>query len=275
MSRKENFEIISFAERLRNKHKKIIVILSPPRCASTALARFFWHQPDFRYYAHEPYETVYYEGDTSDTAQGHLLNPIDLVEMYSSQPKGNGLIIKEMPYQVSQYFSDLISLATLPLIFLIRDPRLNIKSRIDKRIQAKQSIDFPFIETGWELINWQIEQCVIRGVDFVIVEASEMRNNPNEIFSNLSHKLKLPFSPEMLRWQQALQINLDNLNSKHSHLYERVLSSIGIEPAIEPIPNIETFSTESGLRNHVLEALNIYNKLLTHPKRLDVNKKQA
>lgn len=41
MNRKENPEIISFTERLQAKHVKITVIVSPPRCISTALARFF------------------------------------------------------------------------------------------------------------------------------------------------------------------------------------------------------------------------------------------
>lgn len=270
MNRKENPEIINFTERLQAKHGKIAVIVSPPRCASTALARFFWHQPDFRYYAHEPYETVYYDDDTPSAIQSHLLSLIDLTEMYASRPIGNGLIIKEMPYQVGKHFNDLALLATMPLIFLIRDPRLNIKSRIDKRVQANQPVNFPFIETGWELINQQIKQCETANIDFVIVEATEMRNSPTKIFSQLSYQLGLPFSAEMLHWRQAPQINLDNLGGKHRHLYERVLASSGIEAPTEPIPDITTFSVEDGLRNHVLQALNIYNQLLIHPKKLKV-----
>ena len=270
MNRKENLEITSFAERLKAKYGKIVVIISPPRCASTALARFLWHQPDFRYYTHEPYETVYYNGDDLTVMQGHLLNPLDLTKVYCSQPRGNGMIIKEMPYQVGEHFNDLVSLATMPLIFLIRDPKLNIKSKIDKRLQTKQPVKFPFIETGWELIDQQIKQCETKDINFVLIEATEMRNNPTEILSRLSHQLGLPFSPKMLHWQRAPHINLDNLEGKHHHLYERVLESSGIEAPTEPVPDITAFPTEHGLRNHVLQAIDIYHQLLTHSNRLKI-----
>lgn len=261
---------IQFGEKLKQKYGGILVIVSPPRCGSTALARFFWHQPTFRYYSHEPYETIYYNGDKEAAARAKLLNPIDLSATYSGKTKltGQGLIVKEMPYQVGSYFSDLISFATYPIIFMIRDPRLNIKSRIDKRRIANQPTNFPLIETGWELIRQQIDLCDRKGQEFVIVDCTEMRNHPSDVFSKLTKKMGLPFEQTMFQWQQANEINLDNLGGRHSHLYQRVLNSNSIEPATECMPEISDFPEENGFRQHVQEALSIYQALKSHPKKI-------
>ena len=47
---------------LKNKYEHIYVIVSPPRCSSTAFSRVFWEQPSIRYYCHEPFEVTYFEG---------------------------------------------------------------------------------------------------------------------------------------------------------------------------------------------------------------------
>ncbi|MFZ5376620.1 MAG: hypothetical protein ACOZAN_03055 [Patescibacteria group bacterium] len=264
---------IGFKEKLHNIYQNILVIMSPPRCASTALARFFWHQSLFRYYSHEPYETTYYKKENVLTAQSNLLSPIDLNSSYRTddQTLRNGLIIKEMPYQVGDNFPDLISYATLPLLFLIRDPRLSIKSRIDKKIIASQSTNFPFIETGWELMKIQIDFCQQKQVPFIICDSTDMRNNPSAFFSLLCTRLNMPFNSQMLNWKPAEQINLDNLGGEHSHLYLRVLKSSGIEPANEPIPSIKSFSNIEGLSEHVCQAMEIYSFLKNnkHTLRID------
>jgi hypothetical protein len=263
-------DLLQFREQLKQKFGNILVIVSPPRCGSTALARFFWHQPAFRYYAHEPYETVYYKGDSEEIVHTKLLSPIDLSVEYSgkTRPEGQGLIIKEMPYQVGPYFSDLVLFATYPIIFMIRDPRLNIKSRIDKKIMANQTSNFPLTETGWELIRQQIDFCDQKRHEFVIVDCTEMRNHPVDIFSKLTKRLGLPFEQTMLQWQRANEIDLDNLDGQHSHLYQRILNSNGIEPATEPIPEINDFPEENGFRQHVQEALLIYQALKFHPRKI-------
>src|SRR5688572_11824723 len=47
----------------------VLVILSPPRCGSTAVARSFWQHPLFRWYIHEPYDRVYHHGGDRDSIQ--------------------------------------------------------------------------------------------------------------------------------------------------------------------------------------------------------------
>jgi len=122
--------------------------MSPPRCCSTALARVFWEQPSVRYYSHEPFEEVYYRGRELNHAIGRLQDPLDLCTVYKDQGTSSGFVIKEMPYQIGNCAESLLAIATKPVVFLIRDPRLSIQSRISKKSEVAQSILFPQTETG-------------------------------------------------------------------------------------------------------------------------------
>lgn len=253
-----------------SRYSEIIVIVSPPRCSSTALARVFWEHPLIRYYAHEPFELTYYEGKGLETAAAKVRNPIDILPFKNRRGavESTGLVIKEMPYQVGERFALLASVATRPLIFLIRDPRLNIASRVQKKIEGNQNPAFPHIESGWELLSKQVAYCKQRALPYVIVDATDFRNRPMATFKPLFAKLNLLFSAEMLRWRSAEKVELDNLGGPHQHLYQRVLKSTGIVPATEPIPEIESFTVRYGLRQHVRTCLATYSELAADKQRV-------
>jgi len=61
-----------------DRYEKIYVIVSPPRCSSTAFARVFWRHPTIRYYAHEPFEVTYYNDAPLEDVVDKLLDPLDL-----------------------------------------------------------------------------------------------------------------------------------------------------------------------------------------------------
>ncbi len=248
---------------LKTKHKQIYVVVSPPRCSSTAFARVFWEQPTIRYYSHEPFEVVYYEDKSWPSVVDKLDVPLDLLHIERIQDSsGNDLLIKEMPYQVGDYFSILCALASKPLIFLIRDPRLNIASRIEKKRMVGDNIYFPHIETGWELLREQIAYCAAQKLPFMIVDSTDFRNFPYSVFTQVFAQFSLPFSPEMLIWNPCEDaVELDNLDGKHRHLYARVLHSKLLQPASEAIPEIDEFPKEHGIREHVEFCLDIYNDL--------------
>ena len=166
-----------------------------------------------------------------------------------------------MPYQVGSYFELLISLTSHPIMFLIRDPRLNVTSRVTKKLEAGQNPEFPLIETGWELILDQVRLCQERSIPYFIVDSIDFRSCPSDVFSRIFEFLQLPFSPEMLSWRASPQVNLDNLGGHHSHLYRRVLESTGIEPPLERIPELEEIPEENGFRDHVRRCMEIYNHL--------------
>ncbi len=254
---------------LKSKHKNIYVIISPPRCSSTAFSRVFWEQPSVRYYSHEPFEIVYYDDEEITAVAEKLDHPLDLLHIERLQDDlGTSLLIKEMPYQVGEHFSLLCDLASKPIVFLIRDPRLNIASRIEKKKMVGDSIYFPHIETGWELLQKQIVYCEMHQIPHMIVDSTDFRNHPDSVFAQVFAQFDLPFSAEMLLWNPCEDVDLDNLDGKHRHLYERVLNSKSLQPALEAIPEIKDFPEEHGIREHVQVCVDIYMYLCQSPRQI-------
>lgn len=253
-----------FSSFLRHKHERIFLIIAPPRTASTALARCFWEIPQIRFYSHEPYETCYYERKPETEAFKNLTNPIDLGTKYKAKNNNENswLLIKEMPYQVGidEKFNHLLSLVTEPIIVLIRDPRLNIMSRIKKRKEAQQEVYFPLIETGWEFLNVQLRIMKENDKDFFILDSTDFRERTPEIIKKMMKKFRVFLDPvSLLDWIPNPNIELDNLNGRHRHLYKRVLSSNSIVKPYEEMPEINDFPDY--FKNHVLDALKIYQSL--------------
>lgn len=253
---------IDFSKLLERYHN-LYLIISPPRCSSTAFARVFWEHHSIRYYSHEPFETTYYEGKGLEDVYQRIDEPLDLlpVKFNSTSEAPKDIVIKEMPYQVGDNFELAISWAKKPIVFLIRDPRLNIESRINKKLEVGDSPFFPLKETGWELINGQINHCKTHGVPYIIVDATDFRNHPQAIFTQVFERFGLDFSESQLNWKADERIEIDNLAGAHTHLYKKVLGSKGIRAASEPIPDVDTFTEEHGIRTHVKTCLDIYQAL--------------
>ena len=264
-------EVSTFnSQKLQELYPAIHVIVSPPRGSSTAFSRVFWEHPSVRYYCHEPFEVTYYESQGLDAVMEKLLSPLDLapIKNHSTNTVGNNLVIKEMPYQVGPHFPILAALAKPPIMFLIRDPRLNIYSRIQKKLEVGDSPYFPLIETGWELINKQIQYCKANQIPYLIADSTDFRNAPAAIFPKIFKQFGLDFTDHMLSWKSCEDVNLDNLEGKHKHLYEKVLSSKGLNPGSEPVPSIDAFPEEHGIRAHVNTCLQIYQALLNDDNRV-------
>lgn len=255
----------------------IYVIVSPPRCSSTAFARVFWEQPSVGYYSHEPCEGTYFMGQDLNDVIGNLRNPLNLQDIKNNSPDhpGNSLVIKEMPYQVGQNFPLLVSLTRKPVIFLTRDPRQNIASRMAKKEEVGDNPLFPLVETGWDLIADQIRYCKEHQIPYLIVDAKDFRNQPDPIFEQIFDRLGLPFQESMLSWNARPDVDIDNLNGDHHHLYQEVLSSTGMLPDTETIPTLDSFPTENGYREHVRQCLRIYEKLQSSSARIRAPKRRT
>jgi len=267
-----NSSIPSALTAIKKEYEDIYVIMSPPRCSSTAFARVFWEQPTIRYYCHEPFEGMYFTGKGLDDVIYNMQNPLDVrdIKSYSRGVHGRSLVIKEMPYQVGEFFPSLISLSSNPVIFLTRDPRQNIASRMAKKVEVGDDPLFPQVETGWELISEQIRYCKEHGIQYLIVDAKDFRNNPAIIFKQVFDRLQLPFHEGMLSWQSRPDVDIDNLDGDHHHLYQEVLSSTGMLPDTEAIPSIDSFPTDKGFRAHVASSLQIYERLQRSSARIRV-----
>lgn len=257
---------------IKNKYDDTYMIVSPPRCSSTAFARVFWEQPSIRYYCHELFEGMYFMGKGLDYVVDNLRNPLELndIKSYSHGEHGKSLVIKEMPYQVGQNFPQLISLTIKPVVFLIRDPRQNIASRMAKKKEVADNPLFPLVETGWELIADQIRYCKEQGIQYLIVDAKDFRNDPVLIFNQVFDRLQLPFHEGMLSWQSRPDVDIDNLDGDHHHLYQEVLSSKGMLPDTEAIPLLDSFLIEKGFRSHISSCLQIYERLKRSSARIRV-----
>jgi len=252
-------------------YSRVFVILSPPRCGSTACARALWEHDLVRYYSHEPFELTYFDGAGLDTVAGKLARPLDLCDAYKKRVQGEALVIKEMPYQVGRHIGLLVPLATAPVVFLIRDPRLSIQSRMNKKLEVGDDPVYPLIESGWELLLQQIEHCRERAVPHVIVDAADFRRHPEAVFAQVFGHLDLSFSTDILAWRSGRHLEIDNLDGRHRHLYRRVLRSRGIEPPVEDVPSLRSFPEEGGWREHVMWCMGVYEALRAAPERVRVH----
>jgi hypothetical protein len=262
---------------IKGKYDRVYVIVSPPRCSSTAFARVFWEQPSVRYYAHEPFEGTYFMDQNLDDVLDNLRTPLDLqrVKKNSASRFGNSLVIKEMPYQVGANFPFLVNLTRKPVVFLTRDPRLNIASRMAKKEEVGDNPLFPLVETGWDLIADQIKFCKEQGISYLIVDAKDFRNQPVPIFKQIFDRLGLPYQKEVLTWNSRPDVDIDNLEGDHHHLYQEVLSSTGMLPDTDPLPSLESFPMENGYRDHVRHCLRIFEKLQNSSARIRVPHRSA
>ena len=82
------------------QYDEIYAIISPPRCSSTALARAFWKEQSIGFYSHEPFEKTFHHQVGVEHAYDFIRNAQSISE------KGNGLIIKEMAFQVHPNFEN-------------------------------------------------------------------------------------------------------------------------------------------------------------------------
>ena len=253
-----------------SRYSEIYVIVSPPRCSSTAFARAFWEQPSVRYYCHEPFEVTYYLGKGLDEVAENIQSPLDLQQLKSFRngAEQQALVIKEMPYQVGDQFPLLAAMTRHPIVFLMRDPRQNIASRMRKKTQVGDDPIYPTIESGWELWSSQIAWCRDHGVPYLLVDSSDFRGRPESIFPQVFERMALPFVPDMLRWRPCPEVDIDNLGGSHRHLYREVLGSAGIKPDESPIPHLESFPETDGWRDHVARCMTIYEEHAASPARI-------
>ncbi|MCP5070685.1 MAG: hypothetical protein GY946_29330, partial [bacterium] len=157
--------------RVKERHDRIVVIISPARCGSTPLSRVFWEHPALRYYSHEPFEVTYFDGEPYEVAVEKLESAIDLLPLKSGEQAelGNGLVVKEMPYQVGDRAPDLISLSTGPVVFLLRDPLLAVHSRYRKKREVNADGVSPGVETGFVPPSAQTAHCKQHGIPYLVV----------------------------------------------------------------------------------------------------------
>ncbi|MGH8898623.1 MAG: hypothetical protein ACRDZ4_16790 [Egibacteraceae bacterium] len=252
---------------IERSYADVHVIVAPPRSCSTLLARIFWNCPRIAFYAHEPFDGTYHRGDPLSMALAKLLAPLDLRDQGGLRPRaGTGLLVKELPFQVGGAFPLLTSLTRHPIVFLIRDPRLTIASRMRMRVRIGQPAVFPVVESGWQLLWGQVQYCRAHAVPYLLVDATELRRDPAAIVRGVFAAAGLPYDDGVLHWAPTQEVDFGLAISAQQRWNERVLTSTAVEPPRERVPELTEFPVEGDLRDHVEAALAIYLALRAAPE---------
>lgn len=257
-------DVIKRFDVLSGQYGLVTLIVAPPRSCSTALARVFWNLPLYRYYSHEPFEISYYKGASLGQVADLLSKPPEIADLDPSHGResfGSGLLIKEMTFQVGAEFPLLLGLSTGPVIFLIRDPRLCVVSRMTALRRQGRSPIFDPTESGWAQLSQQVEETRRTRIPYLIVDADGFRSNPVRVVRQVADAFGVAYSDRLLRWQSSSVGSLSFLHQGVDPFYDRVLRSRGIEPPVEEVPSLEEIPEKRGLRQHVKLALGIFDEL--------------
>lgn len=247
---------------MRARHGEVLAIVAPPRTASTALARILWNHPAVGFYSHEPFEATYYRSADAEIAVELLEAPTPVRELGGAGgAAGEALVVKEMTFQVGEAFPLLARLATRPLVFLLRDPRLAIASRMEVLRRSGRPAVFPLRESGWEDLALQLAWVRAEGIEHLIVDSSDLRARPEEVVPPILDALGLSFAPELLRWESSRATGLSSVSGAADPFYQRVLQSRGLEAPAEEIPELEAFPEQDGFRDHVAACVEQYEAL--------------
>jgi hypothetical protein len=247
-------------EAVRERHGEVLAIVAPPRTASTALARVLWNHPDVGFYSHEPFEPTWYRGEGPEVAIELLEAPVPVAEL-GGRGSGRALVVKEMTFQVGDAFALLAQLATRPIVFMIRDPRLSIASRMRVLRASGRPEVFPLRESGWEDLERQLAHVRAQGIEHMVVESTGLRAVPSRVVPPIFAALGLSYSPELLTWESSGATGLSAVSGANDPFYERVLASGGLEAPQEDVPSLDRFPEQDGFRAHVAECVARYEAL--------------
>lgn len=253
------------ARDLRARFRPVLVIISPPRCGSTVLARSLWRHPRFGWYVHEPYDEAYHRGGDLQSVREAMAGAVPQPAAERDGGPGPGVIVKEMTFQAGPLLPELLHAATMPVVVTVRDPRLAVRSRMRQRAAGGAEPCFPPAETGWPALRDALAYLRRHGLPYVLVDVTELRRDPAALLPELCARLGLGFTPDMLAWPRADHIALGRLEDEQRHWYTRVLGSTGFEPPAERMPDLSEFPVRDGMRAHVEGCVALYHELLTDP----------
>jgi hypothetical protein len=259
---------------VRRRHGEVLVIVAPPRTASTALARVLWNHPAVGFYSHEPFEPTYYRDAPVERAVELLESPTPVGELGGRGGAGTTLVVKEMTFQVGDAFPLLAELATRPIVFLIRDPRLAIASRMRVLRRSGRPEVFPLRESGWDDLERQLAHVRDAGIEHLVVDSTQLRAVPGRLAPGILERLGLSYAPELLTWEASRASGLSAVSGPADPFYERVLESSGLQAPQEDVPPLDRFPEDDGFCAHVAACVARYEALRAELWSPDVDRRQ-
>ncbi len=265
---------------LANAYQTRVVLISPPRTGSTAAARLLWQHSAITHHCHEPFESCYWGNQGEESVRNCLFNPMEIDTgdrvPLADVPYGSGLLVKEMSFQLSAgQFGVLARIATVPLVFVMCDPRLSTTSRLRIVRQLSGADTFPPFESGWQSLYEQLELCRQRGIPYALVDSDDLRADPVGVTAALMAAIGLPSAAGLEAWlpRPGLQLCspevgalMSDVRRKDDPFYRKVLGSTGIQPrdAVDWDQENAMISA-AGLSDDVEKWLRCYEELRADP----------
>ena len=229
---------------LADVYETRVVLVSPPRTGSTAVARLLWQHAAVTHHCHEPFEACYWGNQGADSVENCLFNPMEIDTgrrvSLADVPPGSGLLVKEMSFQLSTtQFELLTRLVTAPVIFVMCDPRLSTTSRLRIVRELSGTGTFPPFEGGWQSLHEQLEFCRQRDIPYVLVDSDDLRADPTGVTAALMAAIGLASAAGLETWspRPGLQLCSPEVGALMSEarriddpFYRKVLGSTGIQP---------------------------------------------
>lgn len=230
-----------------------IAMWSGPRNLSTAMMYSFGNRPDFAV-VDEPFYACYLD----KTGYQHPMRD----EVLMSQPRNADEVITSLigsipearPHIYQKHMTqhmlegvDLAWMAEVKNVFLIRHP-----ARVAKSFSAKYD-GFGSDEIGFKR-QWELyEYAKSLGQSPIVIDSSDIRENPRTMLSALCAALDLEFMDDMLNWPKGGHSS-DGIWAKH--WYGSVHGSTGFDGPEGPMPQLT-----GALEGLMTEAFPYYQRL--------------
>ena len=247
------------------------------------VARLLWQHSTFTHHCHEPFEAFYWGNQGDECVETSLSNPLEISTgtraSIASIKDRSGLLIKEMSFQINEEQLLLLeSIATVPILFVMSDPRLSTTSRLRIVKELSNAETFPAFESGWASLYTHIQTCRTMSLPYLLLDSRDLRAQPATVTNMLIERLNLKAETDLYSWspRSSLQLCTPDVGSlmgegrtSDDPFYRRVLSSSGILPQDEIDWEANQASIEAAdLAQSVSKWMEFYADLLNDPARI-------
>jgi len=189
-----------------NGRLKTHIIIAPPRTNSSAVEHALGNSPDIDHECHEPFLNARHSDFDSDHGYQQIYNSIG-GEEFEKSGQATSVVVKEMSHWIgeNEEYKRLSSLATSPIVVLIRNPMLTVESRlrrvlsgIDMRYNLdlqRYLLDEVAVERGFQnwdsLIQSTFDGTYTESLDFLQIKGGKERLYDTPILTLQNHLLDL------------------------------------------------------------------------------------
>ena len=236
---------------------KPIALWAVPRSISTAFERVFVERGDFKVF-HEPFSVSYYystERHSERFAHEEPKKEYEYAEILTRllAPRERQVFFKDMAYHTVGLMSPSF-VGNFTNTFLIREPKAVLSSLY------KFWPNFTFEEAGYEQLHRMFRYTLEAGQKAVVVDASDLSEDPQGTVCAYCEKLGIPFKPEALSWEPREVPEWEMWDEWH----EDAQKSTGIRK--QPLKNDVTLSKS---------LQEVYNRCLPYYEELYANRVRA